>query len=473
MMNVDGRDLPAPGGHSVRTRRSVQLVAALGSCVAPFLVASMVVSAPDIGEDLGSGVALLPWLTAGFLLVAASLLIPIGRIADMRGSKKVFTIGMVVYLTSALVCALAPSMEVLIIGRGITGAGAAMVFGTSIALLSLVFSERERGKAIGINVTSMFLGFTAGLLAGGFLTFYLSWRYLFVIAALLALATLYLVRTRVRGECELTRGRSFDPLSMGLLSAEMLLFFFGLSEVTRPIGWYALAAGTVAAAVLAMRQRRRSHPILGKGVTGNRRFLLAVATNIIFQAGAFAVPLLLSLYYQLISGLDARTAAIALLVPQVLMSAMSAVGGRLTARIGDRTITTMGAAINVAGLALLLMLSSEMPIALTLLSLALVGVGTGLFMPALMNWAMSSIAREDYGVASAVTETARLTGMTLSNVIAILVLTFLLGGSSVGPGDEDLFMLSVRACALAYLTLTFLSMVPALLYRKIEAVSEV
>ena len=259
-------------------------------------------------------------------------------------------------------------------------------------------------------------------------------------------------------------------MSMGLLSVGMLLFFFGLSEVTRPTGWYALAAGAVAAAVLAMRQRRRSRPILGKGVTGNRSFILAVATNIIFQAGAFAVPLLLSLHYQLISGLDARTAAIALLLPQVLMSATSTVGGRLTTRTGDRTITIVGAVINAAGLAILLTLSSGTPIALTLLSLAMVGVGTGLFMPALMNWAMGSIAREDYGVASAVTETAWLTGMTLSNVIVILVFTLLLGGSSVGPGDEDLFLQSVRACAFAYLALSLLSIVPAMLFRKSEAV---
>lgn len=448
----------------------MQLVAGLGSCIAPFLVASMVVAAPDIGADLGSEVALLPWLTAAFFLVAASLLIPIGRIADLRGSKKVFTVGMVVYLVSALACALAPNMAVLIVGRGMTGAGAAMVFGTSIALLSLVFPEKERGKAIGVNVTSMFIGFTAGLLAGGFLTFYLSWRYIFVIAAILAAATFFLVRSLVRGECELTRGKSFDPVSMGLLSAGMLLFFFGLSEVTRLVGWYALAAGAVVVAMMAIRQRRRSNPILGQGITKNLSFLLAVSTNIIFQAGAFAVPFLLSLHYQFISGLDARTAAIVLLLPQVLMSVMSTVGGRLIVRTGNRAITALGAVINAVGLSILLTLSHETPILLTLLALALVAIGTGLFMPAVMNWAMGSIVREDYGVASSVTETARLTGMTLSNVIVIFVFTLLLGGSSVGPGDEALFLESVRACALVYIVLSLFSMVPAILFRKSETV---
>jgi MFS family permease len=429
----------------------------------------MVVAAPGIGESLGSAVDLLPWLTAAFFLVAASLLIPVGRIADLRGSKKVFTAGMIVYLVSALICALSPNMGVLIVGRGLTGAGAAMVFGTSVALLSLVFPEHERGKAIGLNVTSMFAGFTAGLLAGGFLTYYLSWRYLFAIAAVLAVLNIYLVRSRVRGECELTRGRAFDPVSMGLLSVSMLFLLFGVSEMTRSAGQYALAAGAMTAGLLAARHRRRSYPILG-GIFGNRSFLLAVMTNIIFQAGAFAVPFLLSLHYQYISGLDARTAAVALLVPQVLMSATSAVGGRLTARTGNRAVTALGALINASGLGLLLALSPNTPLPITLLALALVGIGTGLFMPALMNWAMGSIDRRDYGVASAVTETARLTGMTMSNVIVILAFTLLLGISSAGPEDADLFVASVRLCALVYLALSLLSIAPSMALKKRKAV---
>jgi len=433
----------------------------------------MVVAAPDIGRDLGSEVSLLPWLTAAFFLVAASLLIPIGRIADMRGSKKVFTVGIVVYAVSALMCALAPTMEVLIIGRGLTGVGGAMVFGTSVALLSLVFPESERGKAIGLNVTFQFAGFSIGLLISGLLTYYLSWRYLFVVAAILAAITFVLIRTRVRGECELSRSRGVDPASMVLLSLGMLLLILGLSEVVRPIGLYSLAAGGVAVGLLMLRLRRTPIPIFGKGVSRNRHFLAAVVTNIAFQAGAFAIPLLLSLYFQFITGFDARTAAIALLLPQVLMSVMGTISGRLTAMTENHVLTLLAAVINVPGLVILMTLSDGTPVPLTLVAMALVGIGTGLFMPAVMNWAMSSIAREDYGVASSATETARLTGMTMSNVVAIIAFTILLGTSPAGPGDESLFLESLRACAFVYLALSFMSMVPALLNRKNKAVSGV
>jgi len=159
------------------------------------MVASLIVATPAIGREFSADVALLGWFTASFFLVAGSLLVPFGRIADIRGSKKVFTAGMGVNLVAALVCMFAPSMQVLIAGRVLTGIGAAMVFGTSIALLSLVFPEEERGAALGINIAAMFTGFGAGLLAGGAITYYISWRGIFaIVAVLLGILSLLLFR---------------------------------------------------------------------------------------------------------------------------------------------------------------------------------------------------------------------------------------------------------------------------------------
>ena len=442
----------APADYSARSRRLVQLVAGLGSVIAPFLVASMFVAAPTIGEDLGADVSALGWLTAAFFLAAASLLIPFGRIADVKGSKKVFAAGMAVYVMSAALCALAPDMAVLIIGRGLTGMGAAMVFGTSIALISLVFPEDLRGKAIGLNVTVVFAGFSVGLLAGGLLTFYIGWRALFAIAAALAAANLLLLISKVRGECELSRERGYDPVGMVLFAGGLLLVFFGLSEVTSDVGLWSLAVGGAIVLILLIWEHRHPRPIIGRGLTRNGRFRLAIATNVVFQAGSFALPFLLSLYSQIGLGLDPPEAALILLVPQVLMTAASSISGRWMARTGDYALTASGAAINVLGLVVLL-LPGALSVPLMIVSLALTGVGIGLFMPALVDWAMGSIERRDYGVASAMTETARLLGMTVSNVVLILVINILAGAESVQQAGGTLPE-AVQLCALIYLTLS-------------------
>jgi MFS family permease len=166
-------------GHSVPTRRIVLFTSALGSSLAPFMVSSLIVALPTIGRDFSADAVWLGWLTTAFFLAAATFLVPLGRFADIYGVKKIFTAGIMIYGFSAFLCALAPSILFLIAARFLTGIGAAMIFGTSIALLSLVFPEEDRGIAIGINVTAMSAGFLLGFLAGGYLTSSVGWRGIF------------------------------------------------------------------------------------------------------------------------------------------------------------------------------------------------------------------------------------------------------------------------------------------------------
>lgn len=436
--------------YSTRAKRLVQLVAGLGSSIAPFLVASMVVAAPTIGVEFEAEVSLLGWLTAAFFLVAAALLVPMGRIADIRGSRRVFTAGMIVYLVSAVVCIFSPDIFTLIAGRALTGAGAAMVFGTSIALLSLVFPPDERGKAIGLNVTAMFGGFTIGLLAGGFVTFYITWRALFVVAGVLAAVVLLLVLSQVKGECELARTKDYDPPGMVLYSSGLLFAFYGLSEFSTSLGPYALVAGSMVLGAFYVWERRYPNPLIARRVARSREFLLAAGTNILFQAGAFAIPFLLSLHFQFVAELDARVAGFLLIIPQSLMTLTSPVSGRLTVRHSNYLVTGAGSVLNALGVGLLLTLSEGTSIIVLVLALALVGIGTGLFMPAVVNWALGGVAREDYGVASAFTETARLTGMTFSNVVIIVVFGLLLGAAPVSASQIPEFIEAARASALLY-----------------------
>jgi len=448
---------PSEAGYSTRSRRLVQVVAGLGSAVAPFQVASVIVAAPTIGLDFGTDVALLGWLTAAFFLASAAFLVPFGRIADVKGAKRVFALGMAVYIASAAVCALAPDIYVLIAGRALTGLGAAMVFGTSIALLSLVFPTPERGKAIGVNVTAMFGGFTAGLLAGGLLTFYLSWRYLFLVALVIALVTLVLLRLRVKGECELARVREYDPRGMVLYSIGLLLAFFGLSEIDSLLGLVMLVAGGAVLGAFRVWEGRQAHPLVNRAVARERNFRLAVLTNVSFQAGAFAIPFLLSLYFQLVGGLDARTAGLVLVLPQALMTGFGTVSGRMTVRYSNYAVAGLGCIINAAGVGLLLTIETSVSLLIPIISLSLVGIGTGIFMPAVVNWALSKVAREDYGVASALTETSRLAGMTFSNVVLIVVFGLFLGGTAVGAESASAFLEAVRGSSFLYLILSLAS----------------
>ena len=128
---------------------------------------------PAIADEFSADAGALGWLTTVFFLSAAGFLVPLGRIADMHGAKKVFLTGIGVYLLSSVLCIIAPSLPFLTAAWFITGIGGGMIFSTSIALLSLAFPESERGRALGMNVTGMFLGFLLGFFLGGLLTYWL------------------------------------------------------------------------------------------------------------------------------------------------------------------------------------------------------------------------------------------------------------------------------------------------------------
>jgi predicted MFS family arabinose efflux permease len=219
----------------------------------------------------------------------------------------------------------------------------------------------------------------------------------------------------------------------------------------------------VSAIVLVWWERRSVHPLVRRSITSNRRYLIALASNVLFQAGAFAVPFLLSFYFQLVLGLDARTAGITLLLPQVLMVGVGLGSGRFISRLGNRTLLIMGAAINAVGVLVLLTVRVDTPIYIPIFALAMVGIATGLYMPSLVGWALGKVQRSNVGLASALIETSRLLGMTFSNVIVIVTFSLILGTASIAQATDAGFVEAMRACSIGYLILTLICTLPPLL----------
>lgn len=436
--------------YSRSSKRLVQLVAALGSALAPFMVSAVIVATPAIGRDFPADVALLTWVTAAFFIVAAALLIPFGRIADVRGSKRVFTAGMAVYIVAAAVSGFAPGILALIAGRALAGVGAAMVFGTSLALLSLVFPEEERGRAIGINVAAMFAGFAAGLLAGGAIAAYASWRYLFVIVVVVAALDFVIIVSRVRGECELARTRSYDFPGMALLVPGVLLFMTGLSVIGKTAGLIALPAGIACLSVFLVRERRSANPLIPRDLLGSRNLIRAASTNAIFNASAFGVTFILSLYLQYVAGFDAGMAGLLLLISQGLLIFLGPFTGRLSDRYPPPLVAAVGAGINAIGMFMLVLLSPDSSLALVIASLVLNGLGLALVMPAVVKWALLQVRREEYGVVTGLSETARLSGIGISNAVVIVLFSLIMGTAAVSPETIPQFIGAARACVIVY-----------------------
>ena len=139
-------------------RRSALTIAMMSSFLTPFLASSIVVALPTIGEEFSISTIAASWIANAYLLAAAAFLVPFGRIADIRGRKWLFLNGMWVFSAATALCALAPSVETLLVFRVMQGMGSAMIFGTSVAIITSVYPPKERGKALGLTTMLVYVG---------------------------------------------------------------------------------------------------------------------------------------------------------------------------------------------------------------------------------------------------------------------------------------------------------------------------
>jgi MFS family permease len=416
------------------SRRNVLTAAVLGSSLAPFMVSALVVALPAIGDEFSADPVSLGWLTNVFFLAAAVFLVPLGRISDMYGVKKVFVTGIGVYLVSSVLSILAPDIRFLTAARFVTGIGGGMIFGTSIALLSLAFPESERGRAIGINVTGMFVGFLLGFLLGGFLTYYIGWRSIFVAVLPVELLVIGLIYLRIRGECELSRSREPDIPGMILYSFSILLLMVGFSSLPGTTGGILLAGGGASLSLFVLREIRTRSPALDLRLfSRNGTFARANLAALLFNTSNFAVIFLLSLYLQDIKNYDARISGIILLTLVIFMALFSSYAGKLSDRIAPGIVTGTGVILSSAGLFILTLVDADTSILVVIAALAVMGTGFAFFQSPLLRTLVSSVPKEVYGLASSMVETMRLVGMTISIAITTIIFTFFIGSTHITP----------------------------------------
>jgi MFS family permease len=448
-------------------RRNVLTASVLGSSLAPFMVSALVVALPAIGDEFSANAVSLGWLTNVFFLASAVFLVPLGRIADMYGVKKVFVTGIGVYLVSSILCILAPDIRFLTAARFVTGIGGGMIFGTSIALLSLSFPESERGKAIGINVTGMFIGFLLGFFLGGLLTFYVGWRSIFILTIPFELLAIALILLRIRGECELSRNRGHDIPGMILYALSILLLMIGFSSLPGLTGGAIIAGGIVCLALFILRELRARSPALDLRLfSGNQTFARANLAALLFNTSNFAVIFLLSLYLQDIRNFDARFSGIILLTLVIFMALFSSYAGRLSDRIAPRIVIGTGVVLSSGGLFILTLVDADTPIISVIAALAVMGTGFAFFQSPLIRTLVSSVPKEIYGLASSMVETMRLVGMTISIAITTIIFTFFIGSTHITPAVSREFIGTIHVIFWIFLGISLCALLVALFLKR-------
>ena len=434
----------------------VLFVTTMAVFVPPLTLTAVNIALPTIGKDLSLDAVMLGWVATAYLLSAATLLVPFGRIADIYGRKKIFTYGIAIFTLTSLCLGMANSATMLISFRAFQGVGGAMLFGTAIALVTTVFPANERGKVLGINVAATYMGLSLGPVVGGVLTQHLGWRSIFFLSAILGSALIGVVLWKLKGEWTGAKGEKFDLVGSVIYSFGLVALVYGITHLPAMSGVGLIIGGIIGLSAFVRWEMRTRSPIFDVNLFRNSKaFTFSHLAALINYSATYAVSFLISLYLQYVKGFNPASAGLILVAMPVMQAIFSPLAGRLSDRIEPRLIASAGMALTTIGLIIFVFLSEETPLQLIIGNLVLMGFGFAFFSSPNTNAVMSSAPRTAYGVASATLATMRGIGMILSMGITMLMFTLYIGRVQITPEYYPLFQQSMKTAFIIFAILCF------------------
>lgn len=434
-------------------------IACAGAFVA-FLDTTIVnIAFPDISRSFaGSGRDALSWVLDGYFVVIAALLVPAGGLADRFGHRRVFLAGVAVFTAASLLCAVAPSLTLLIGLRVVQGVGAALIAPASLAIVLDSFPLEKRATGVGLWGAAAAAAAATGPTLGGALVELSDWRLVFLVNLPLGAAIL-LAGRRLRAP------QSLEDRLPDLPGAGMLAI--GLAAITLAIvegndwGWAstatlaAFAAGLALLAAVALRGRTHPRPIAEPALFAHRSFRIGNLGTLLFSAAFFSIVLGNVLFLTSIWGYSVLQAGLATLPGPALTTIVSGPAGRLADRFGHRAVVVPGTLFFAAGVMVLRSAGAEPDwLGLWLPGAALTGIGIGLAFPTLGSAAVRDVPDDRFATASALNAAFRQVGAVLGTAILIAIVGEPVGlVEALGAADDAYLFAAIAGLVSGAVTL--------------------
>jgi EmrB/QacA subfamily drug resistance transporter len=403
--------------------RLVLIATSLGVLFAQIDTSVVNLALKSIAGDLRAGVSAMQWVIDSYNLVYASLLLTGGTLGDLFGRRRIFILGIALFIAGTLICALAPDAETLIAGRAVSGLGAAFEVAMSLVLLAAAFPDRkERAHALGVWASCNGIAFIIGPTLGGWLVDSIGWRSIFYVILPVCAAAWILTLYGVQESSD-PKGRRLDLPGQALAILGLSAFAFAAIEGSR-WGWTSpliltiAGAAVVALALFVWVEARTPGPLLPLAYLRRPEFSAALACAGLMTFGMYALLFLMPLYFQTVRGGSPFIAGLELLPMSASFVAVSQLVGHLNNRFGPRAVMTAGMVCMGAGALALAFIGEATPLVIVEFELFLVGIGLGLNTAPVNGVAVAALPPERSGTASGLVNTARMVGATLG--VAIL-----------------------------------------------------
>ena len=426
------------------------------------------VALPVMSGELNASMGDIEWVASIYLVVTCATILIFGRLGDMIGKVRIFQIGVILFTIGSLLCSISGTLPLLIGARVVQGLGSAAALANNQGIITESFPPDERGKALGFVSTFVALGSMTGPTLGGMILTVLPWTYIFLINIPVGVLSFFIGLRTLPNKKPAKPGR-LDAQGSGLLLLSILLLFgsFTLLQngVSLPI-IIGIIGGAVFLVLFIMVEKRMDDPLVPIGIFKNKMFSLNLFTMLTAFIAIGANNIIMPFYLQDARQFSPGMAGLLMTVIPLITAVMGPISGTMSDHIGSELPTMIGLIFTTVGLALMTMLGIDTTIAVIILFLAVIAVGSALFQSPNNSLVMGSVSRDELGLVGSLAGLVRNMGMSVG-ITAGTSLLYSRMSDMAGyrvtnyiPGQPDVFLYGLRA---VYIMLAVVVFVGALL----------
>lgn len=436
-----------------KEHHSLLLAAGASLFCSPLMVAGVNALLPELGMSLNASAAQSGMIGAIYSLGLAVFQLGCGSLGDIRGHRKVFLWGTLIFCASSAALALTYNIQLFLLIRLIQGAGAAMVSAAGMALVASAASPSNRAAYLGVTGMFVYAGIACGPPVAGLIAGYLNWRWLFSLTALLFALIFFLMKYTVVHEWRPGQDKKYDWQGCLLYGAAMAAFTLGavLLKTSAAIGSALFTLSGIFFILFYLRERKCAFPVLNiKLLRTNRIFTLSCLAAFVNYASFFGLIFYFSFYLQAGKGMSVQEAGFILAIQAASQALTSPVAAKLCVRGREGKLSAAGAALCGLGLIAASFIRIDTPLAALISAQILLGCGVSLFSLANTAIILEAAGKANTGQASALTGAVRTAGQLGSMTLITLSLSLFLGKEAVNAQNLSAFMASMRSSLIIF-----------------------
>ena len=418
-----------------RRSRLILLSVCIGQTIVGLDQRAIMVALPTLTSTFHTAFTTIQWAVLVYDLILVGLIITMGRLGDLFGRRRFYSIGFMIFVTASALCGVSQTTGQLIFFRAVQAIGGSMIAANGRAIVSVSLPHEERGKALGLTSTAFHIGFLTGPSLGGFLIDTIGWRWIFYINMPFSLWGAYLA-WRVVPETRLPGKASIDVPGAVLLLLTNGLFIYAIDQLPRH-GWrdphfvLTLSLALVGLVFLLLTEAKAKTPILILSMFRSRLFSAGIASLFLVAATLSAINFLLPFYLQNLRGYSPSQMGWIIVADSVIIMLMAPVAGTLSDRLGSRLLCTVGCAIVVIAQFLVGSLDLHSSLIRIMLPFTLWGVGWALFNAPNQSAILGAVTTDKLGAAAGMIATTARTGGAMGVAMASTIFSYLLAAGGL------------------------------------------